>query len=144
MTRWALRGMVAVTWVAVGCSAPRESNGEVALDSADVTVTSVDVMRDGAIERVLGTSPVTPSFTSQDTILAVVHTMGRSGNAEVTMRWRGTDGSLVNETTQALSLTRNDAVKFKLAPAGGWPRGSLRAEVLVNGSLARTTTFQIR
>jgi hypothetical protein len=141
---WSLR-MVAIAWCAGACSTPpNESTGEVALDSADVTVTSVDVMRDGAIERVLGTSPVTPSFSSQDTILAVVHTRGSSGNAELTMRWRGTDGALVNETTQALSLASNDAVKFKLAPAGGWPRGSLRAEVLVNGSLARTTTFQIR
>jgi hypothetical protein len=129
--------------VVTGCSRgeTKEAHGDVAVDSS-VIVTSVDLLRGGTVDQFLGSR--VGEFGAEDTILAVVHTRGRVRDAALTMRWTGTDGQLVNETTQLVSLGMIDSQEFRLAPVGGWPRGTLRAQVLVNGNLLGGAAFRVR
>src|SRR5262245_12397788 len=120
----------------------REAGGEVAASDSTVSVTSVDLLRVGTVDQMLGKRAA--DFAARDTILAVVHTAGRARDAALTMRWTAPDGGLVNETTQLVNLGGVDDAEFRLAPVGGWPKGNLRAQVLVNGALQSTTTFRVR
>src|SRR5262245_40971283 len=139
----ALGGMIGLVLAVIACSDHRrEAGGEVAGQDSTVAVTSVDLLRAGTGDQLLGKRSA--DFGPTDTVLAVLHTRGRARDVALTVRWTAEDGALINETTELVSLSGADDAEFRLAPAGGWPKGTLRAQALVNGTVQSTATFRVR
>ncbi len=64
------------------------------------------------------------------------------GSGTVTVRWV-LNGQTVSEATRDVSYTREAATEFHLQNSGGFPPGSYRVDVLVNGQPAGSRQFTV-
>ncbi len=107
-----------------------------------VTVTNIDVGRSIGADRAIAEK--TDDFTPSDTFYAVVHTAGASPNTTVAARWTFGD-QLVTDATQTIAPTGPAITELHVSgPAGGWPKGDYKVEILLNGSSAGTKTFRVK
>jgi hypothetical protein len=107
-----------------------------------VTVTTVELGNQiGADKRV--TQPMT-SFAPKDTIYATVVTTGLAPSATLTAKWTYQDGQVVNESTQTIAPTGPAATEFHIAKPDGWPAGTYKVEVSLNGRSTGTKEFEVK
>jgi len=110
--------------------------------AAMVTVTTVDLGNQiGADKRV--TQPMT-SFAPKDTIYATVGTNGSAPSATLTAKWMYQDGQVVNEATQTIAPTGPAVTEFHIAKPEGWPAGTYKVEVSLNGRPSETKEFEVK
>ena len=64
------------------------------------------------------------------------------GYGTVTVRWL-LNGQVVSEAKRDVSYTRAAATEFHLQNSGGFPHGSYRVEILINGQPAGTREFRV-
>ncbi len=64
------------------------------------------------------------------------------GFGTVTVRWL-LNGQVVSEATRDVSYTRAAATEFHLQNSGGFPHGTYRVEILINGQPAGTREFRV-
>lgn len=64
------------------------------------------------------------------------------GSGLVTVRWL-LNGQLVSEAKRDVSYTRAAATEFHLQNSGGFPPGSYRVEILINGQQAGMREFRV-
>jgi len=107
-----------------------------------VTVTTLELGKQiGADKRV--TQPGT-SFAPNDTIYVSVLTTGSASSATLTAKWMSQDGQVVNESTQTITPTGPAATEFHIAKPDGWPAGSYKVEVSLNGRATGTKEFEVK
>ncbi len=89
----------------------------------------------------------TTSFGVHDTIYAVVNTTG-GGSGTVQAKWSFVKASggetSVNESSMSIAPTGPSSTEFHIAKATAWPKGKYKVEVLLNGTSAGTTEFEIK
>lgn len=95
--------------------------------------------------------PVNPttSFGTQDTFHAVVAIVDAPADTKLEATWYAIDvGKDVECNTQIdtypLTTDGSRNVDFTLAPTKGWPSGSYRVEVFVNGTLDQVAFFTVK
>ncbi len=111
-----------------------------------VTVTAVDLGNAvGADNRV--TAPAT-SFAKTDTIHATVATSASDpatpANGTLTARWTYQDGQLVDELSQDYQFTGTGHTTFQVSNPDGWPAGTYKLEVLMDGQVVQTREFSVQ
>jgi len=107
-----------------------------------VTVTAVELGKQiGADKRV--TQQIS-SFAPTDTIYVSVVTNGTSPSAALTAKWTYQDGQVVNESTQTIAPTGPAATEFHIAKPNGWPAGTYKVEVSLNGRSTATKEFAVK
>jgi hypothetical protein len=83
----------------------------------------------------------TTRFKPDDTVYVSLLTE-QPGSGNVTVRWV-LNGQTVSEATRDVSLTRPAATEFHLQNSGGFPPGTYRVDVLINGQPAGTREFRV-
>jgi hypothetical protein len=107
-----------------------------------VTVTALELGKQiGADKRV--TQQVN-SFAPKDTIYATVVTTGSASSATLTAKWTYQDGQVVHESTQTIAPTGTAATEFHIVKPDGWPTGTYKVEVSLNGRSAATKEFEVK
>jgi hypothetical protein len=66
----------------------------------------------------------------------------KPGYGTITVRWL-LNGQLVSEAKRDVSYTREAATEFHLQNSGGFPEGSYRVEILINGQPAGNREFRV-
>jgi hypothetical protein len=118
------------------------AGGTATTTATQLDVTEVRLGRSVGADRRVATE--TTQFTPRDTIFASVATQGTASNATLTARWSYQDGQVVDETQQTVSPTGPSNTEFHVVNPGGWPAGSYRVEVLVNGRPAQSREFTVQ
>ena len=122
--------------VPFGCTAPKPAV------QTGVKVTQIDVGRSVTGDKTIADK--TDSFQPADTFYVSVKTDGTAPSATLTARWTYQDGQVVDESTQSIAPTAGAAAtEFHLAKPDGWPAGTYKVEVLLNGASAGTREFKV-
>lgn len=85
----------------------------------------------------------TRTFAPGDTIYASVDTQGAAPSAALAARWTYQDGQTVHEETQALALTGPATTEFHIARPNGWPKGTYKVEILLDGVPVQSADFTV-
>lgn len=140
----ALIALAALAWLAA-CSRPEPASApppaEPPAAQSTVSVTDVDLGRSVGADRRIADR--TDSFGTGDTIYASVVTSGSAPSATLRARWTYQDGQVVDESTQTIAPTGSAVTEFHIAKPGGWPAGSYKVEIFLNGSSVRTKEFKV-
>lgn len=83
----------------------------------------------------------TTRFKPDDTVYVSILS-DEPGYGTITVRWL-LHGQLVSEATREVSYTREAATEFHLQNSGGFPAGSYRVDVLINGQPAGSREFRV-
>ena len=83
----------------------------------------------------------TTRFKPDDTVYVSILS-DDPGSGLVTVRWL-LNGQVVSEAKRDVSYTRAAATEFHLQNSGGFPPGSYRVDVLINGQQAATREFRV-
>lgn len=123
--------------------APAPTTPPPAATPAPVTVASVDLGNavDAGGKKV--TVPTT-TFAAKDTIYAAVSTSGSAPTATVAAKWTYQDGQLVNESSQTIAPSGADVTSFHISKPDGWPTGSYKVEITLDGKPAASKDFTVK
>lgn len=139
----ALIGVLLAAGLGAACSRPESTstgNPPPAAQSA-VRVTEVDLgLAVGPDKRV---TDKTDSFSPSETVYVSVATEGTAPSATLKARWTFEDGQVVQESEQTIAPTGPAVTEFHVSNPAGWPKGSYKVEVFLNGSSAETETFKV-
>lgn len=110
-------------------------------------VNSVDLGNSvGADMRV--TAPMN-AFSGNDTIYAAVSTGTSEPAASVPGRlgakWTHVDSNqVVHEESKDLTLAGDGMTTFQISKPGGWPTGTYKVEIMLDGAVVQTREFDVR
>jgi hypothetical protein len=85
----------------------------------------------------------TGTFIPADTIYVSVKTDGAAQGVKLQTRWYFGD-KVVEESTDMISPTGPAVTEFHLSKPDGWPAGSYKIEVLLNGAPVGTKNFEVK
>jgi uncharacterized protein (UPF0333 family) len=106
-----------------------------------VTVASVDLgSKVGADNRITAAGD---SFAPKDSIYATVLTNG-SGSAKLDAKWTYQDGQVVHEDTKTINANGEEATSFMVSKPDGFPAGSYKLTVSLNGSQVASKDFTVK
>lgn len=109
--------------------------------AAAVTIASIDLGNAvGADQKVTTT---TSNFTPMDPIYAAVSTSG-SGTATIGAKWTYQDGQTVKEDSKSIAPTGPATTSFQISKPDGWPAGSYKVEISLNGQPAGSKDFSVK
>ena len=83
----------------------------------------------------------TTRFKPDDTIYIAILS-DEPGFGTITVRWL-LYGQVISEATRDVSYTRAAATEFHLQNSGGFPAGTYRVEIVINGQLAEGREFRV-
>jgi hypothetical protein len=106
-----------------------------------VVVSVVEVGRGVDVEKRIDRPA--DSFFPEDPIYVSVSTRGK-GRASLTARFVLEDGRVVHDDTQNIVPDGPAVSEFHVMNPAGWPAGTHRVEILVDGRLQDTRTFTVR
>lgn len=90
----------------------------------------------------------TSTFAPMDPITVTVMTATSDPAASVTgtlgTRWTYQDGQLVNEESKPFNLTGTGISNFTIRKPDGWPLGSYKLEVSLDGKVIETREFTVQ
>jgi len=118
-------------------------SGTAAGNTSASTVAVSDVKLGEAIGADRRVTDESDDFDPGDTIYASVLTTGAAPNATLHARWTFQDGQVVDSTTQAIAPTGDAATEFHISKPGGFPKGTYKLTVLLNGAEVRTKEFKV-
>lgn len=84
------------------------------------------------------------TFAPGDTIYASVATTGLGTATPIRARWTFADGQVVADDTRTISGTGNDRTEFHIAKPDGFPAGSYKVEVFIDGRSVMNRNFSVR
>lgn len=85
----------------------------------------------------------TTTFSPKDPIYAAVSTTG-SGTATIAAKWTYQDGQTVKEDSKSIAPTGPATTSFEITKPDGWPVGSYKVEVTLNGQPAGSKDFSVQ
>lgn len=107
-----------------------------------VKVDSVDLgTAVGADQKI---STPTTDFAPTDTIYAAVSTSGTAPNAVLDAKWTFQDGQTVNESSQTIAPNGPAVTTFHISKPDGWPAGSYKVEIALNGQQVASKDFTVK
>jgi hypothetical protein len=107
-----------------------------------VSVASVDLgSAVGPDQKV--TSP-TSTFGAKDTIYAAVSTTGTAASATLNAKWTYQDGQTVNDSSQTIAPSGPAVTTFHISKPDGWPTGSYKVEISIDGKSAMSKDFSVQ
>jgi hypothetical protein len=86
----------------------------------------------------------TEQFAPTETVYASVETMGSAPSATLAARWTFEDGQLVDETSQTIAPDGPAVTEFHVSKPSGWPPGTYKVEIMLDGRTAATKSFTVR
>jgi hypothetical protein len=87
----------------------------------------------------------TTTFGKKDTIWAVADIDGTSVGTPVEARWfHTTSNTQINSNTVTARSAGMHRLPFFIAKPDGWPTGDYRVDILINGSVMKSATFQVQ
>ena len=84
------------------------------------------------------------TFAPGDTIYASVTTSGSSASTPIRAVWTYQDGQVVSDDTQTISGTGSNMTEFHIAKPDGFPAGSYKLEIFIDGRTAMNRNFDVR
>lgn len=142
--RYHLRALMALLLAAglgAACSRPAASSASPPATQSAVRVTDVDLgVGLGPDKRVTDKAD---SFSPSETIYLSVRTEGAAPSATLKARWTFQDGQVVQESSQTIAPTGPAVTEFHVSNPAGWPKGSYKVEVFLNGSSIETESFKV-
>ena len=108
---------------------------------AGISVTSVTL--GNQVDAAQNVTMTEKQFAKTDTIYAAVATTGAASNAVLVARWTFGDGQLVDESSQTIAPTGPAVTTFHIAKPDGWPSGSYKVDVTLDGKPAGSQSFSI-
>jgi len=129
------------TPAAPATSAPATGMNDMNANNGAVTVASVDLgSKVGADNRITAAGD---SFAPSDSIYATVLTNG-SGSAKLDAKWTYQDGQVVHEDSKTINANGQEATSFMISKPGGFPAGSYKLTVSLNGSQVASKDFTVK
>lgn len=111
-------------------------------ETSAIKVTNVDLGRSiGGDKHV---TDATTSFSPNDMIYASIQTSGTGPNTTLQVKWTYQDGQVVEESSQTIAPTGDQATEFHISKPDGWPAGKYKAEVYLDGQLVQTKEFEVK
>ena len=111
--------------------------------AAPFAVTGVELGR--AIDANKKVAAPTTEFAPGDTIYAVVASTGKSSAVTIKARWTyGDEAQLVTEQSESVAPTGPANTEFHIARPSGWPAGTYKVEITVDGAAVGTKTFTVK
>ena len=111
------------------------------MNNGAVTVASVDLgSKVGADNRITAAGD---SFAPKDSIYATVLTNG-TGTAKLDAKWTYQDGQVVHEDTKTINANGEEATSFMISKPDGFPAGSYKLTVSLNGSQVASKDFTVK
>lgn len=107
---------------------------------APATVTSVEL--GNAVDDQNRVATPASEFATTDTIYASVGTAGETA-AKLAARWTYGEGQLVR-TTEADVAAGPQVIAFDIHHPEGWPTGTYKLEVSLNGTVVETREFSVK
>jgi hypothetical protein len=137
-----LMTLLVATALGAACSRPGTSPAPGAPPAAEsVRVTDVDLGRSlGADKRIMDK---TDSFKPNETVYVSVTTQGSAPSATLKARWTYEGDQLVQESSQTIAPIGTAVTEFHVAKPDGWPKGSYKVEVFLNGNSVETESFKV-
>jgi hypothetical protein len=136
----ALVGLLLAAGLGTACSRQEAASSPPATHDS-VRVTDVDLgLRVGSDKRV---TDKTDSFRPSETVYVSVKTEGTAPSATLKARWTFQDGQVVQESSQTIAPTGTAVTEFHVSNPAGWPKGSYKVEVFLNGSSMETESFKV-
>jgi hypothetical protein len=113
-----------------------------AVPVAAVTVTDVSLGKSIGADKKVQTP--TDAFAPKDTIFASVSTDGTAPAAVIHAKWTFQDGQTVKDDSRTVAVTGPAVTEFSIQKPDGWPKGTYKVEVSVDGGAAPTSkTFRV-
>jgi hypothetical protein len=122
-----------------GCS-PNQISPPPATESA-FKVAGISLGRAIAADKTV--ADPTDSFKPTDTIYVSVRTEGGASSARLSARWTYEDGQLVDDSAQTVAASGPAVTEFHVSKPDGWPAGSYKVEVSLNGAPAGHKEFRV-
>jgi len=135
--------LLLATALGAACSRPAASPAPAPPPGAQtaVRVTDVDLGRALGLDKQV--TEKTDSFTPAETIYVSVRTEGSASTATLKARWTYEGGQLVQESSRTIAPTGTAVTEFHVAKPDGWPKGSYKVEVFLNGNSVETESFKV-
>ena len=131
---------VALVLAVAGCRGNTET-GTTGTTTEGVRVTDVTLGR--AIGGDKAVTDATDDFRPTDTIYASIATDGSAASTTLRALWTYEDGQVVDDSSRTIAPKTSERNEFHIAKPDGWPQGTYRLEILVNGVSARTASFRV-
>lgn len=113
-----------------------------AAPAPSVTVTDLSLGKSvGADKKV---QAPTDTFSPKDTIFAAVSTDGSAASSVIAVKWTFGDGQTVKEDSKTIAPTGPAVTEFSIQKQTGWPKGTYKVEVTVDGKPGPSKTFTVR
>ena len=110
--------------------------------AANLRVTEVELGKgldaDGSVRD------VTDDFGVNDTIYVAVKTTGTASGARLSARWTFQDNQVVSEDARTIAPRGDAWTEFHVSRPGGWPKGTYKVAILLNGNEVETEEFEIK
>jgi hypothetical protein len=107
-----------------------------------VSVTAINL--GNAVDASQNVSTPSTTFASTDTIYASVSTAGTAASATLTAKWTYQDGQTVNESSQTIAPNGPAVTSFHISKPDGWPAGSYKVEIMLDGRSVATKDFTVQ
>jgi hypothetical protein len=93
------------------------------------------------------TSPMS-SFGKKDTVIVAVSTSTSDPMAAVAgkigAKWTYQDGQVVNDESKDISFSGPGVTDFQVAKPDGWPAGSYKVEISLDGTVVQSKDFTVK
>ncbi|MCA1580525.1 MAG: hypothetical protein LC796_03880 [Acidobacteria bacterium] len=113
-----------------------------AVSVAGLTVTDVSLGKTVGADKKIQNP--TDTFAPRDTIFAVVSTNGSAPSATIAVKWTFGDGQTVKEDSRTIAPTGPAVTEFSIQKPNGWPKGSYKVDVTVDGKPGPSKTFTVK
>jgi hypothetical protein len=109
----------------------------------DTKIVQVQLSNSGNTETNTFGMPAT-RFTPTDSVYAEVQTQGTAASYTLYAKWIGADDSVLAEYGMKIQEAGPKRTVISLSKPDGWPAGTNRIELSINGKLEKTATFEVR
>jgi hypothetical protein len=84
------------------------------------------------------------TFAPKDTVYASVTTAGTAASAAIRALWTFQDGQVVSDDTQTITAGGADTTEFHISKPDGFPAGSYKVELFIDGRSVATRNFTVK
>jgi hypothetical protein len=102
-----------------------------------------DVRLGNAIGADKAVTTAKETFAAKDTIYASVTTSGTAPSVSLRALWTFQDGQVVSDDTQSITPTGVDTTEFHISKPDGFPAGSYKVEIFVDGRSVGSRSFTV-
>ncbi|SFK38615.1 hypothetical protein [Rhodanobacter glycinis] len=110
---------------------------------APTSVSVTDVELGNAVGADQKVATPSSSFAPSDTIYAAVTTSG-AGTAALAAKWTYQDGQTVHEESKSIAPTGPATTAFQISKPSGWPAGSYKVAISLNGQPVSSKDFTVQ